>query len=76
MQTRDLAILELKLRIERETIHAQNAMRRLTTAQPSDRIRRAGHGTQRSSALSWRRAKRAMRSIQRSKIQLEKLINS
>lgn len=73
MTTKDLAILELKLRIERETLHARNAMLALSRSKSTDRYKRPGR-SERASSRYWRRAKRAMRAVGIAKTQLEALL--
>lgn len=73
MNTRDLARAELQLRILREREHARRALARLAIAAPSDRIRRIGHGTQRATAMYWRRARRHLRNAERAAYLLEGL---
>ena len=56
-----LAIAELNIRIAREREHATRAMAELARLNPSERIRRPGHGTERSTARAWRRVRRHLR---------------
>lgn len=73
INTKALATTELTLRILREREHARRALARLASAQPSDRMRREGHGTERSTSRYWRRARRHLRNIARAEALLAAL---
>ena len=61
MTAHHLAAAELHIRIAREQHHAAHAMAELSRLSPSDRVRRPGHGTERSTARAWRRVRRHLR---------------
>ena len=63
--TKALLRAELLLRAERHRAHARNVLAALGRATRGDRIRRVGHGTERTTAREWRRVKRHLRLARR-----------
>lgn len=70
---RVLARASILLRAQVEREHARRALAHLATCPSSARRQRPGHGSERMSAVHWRRAKRHLRQAERLEAQAQEV---